>query len=304
LEAWILTLSELSSHHLLRRDPATDRDKHSENSKNKNSEIYLQKYSKGVLAEAVLIAGKPVFLVSRYGAISVEHSIEVQNILIKPLEANSYLSQPYTFASEVDLKSYIDKTKGELPESLYKKAKSICKKYIDSDDQQISLVASDLIFTYYQDKIGLTHYLFFIGDNTSGKSNNLTVIHILAYQNLMSSDLTAANVYQFLGSQEEGQGTLSIDEADQIDSNVDLMRILKNGYTTGFPVARVDTSRGRAQDRFFTFGFKAFAAERLPDTLTAKGLRLVTYRSPLADSKAIPNAPDPTGIGLPITVLV
>jgi hypothetical protein len=61
----------------------------------------------------------------------------------------------------------------------------------------------------------------------------------------MSSDMTAANVYQYLGSQEEGQGTLCIDEADQIDSNIDLMRIFRNGYTPGFPVARVDTSDGR-----------------------------------------------------------
>ena len=35
--------------------------------------------------------------------------------------------------------------------------------------------------------------------------------------------MRAANVYQFLGSEEEGQGTLCVDEADQIDSNMDLM---------------------------------------------------------------------------------
>ena len=49
------------------------------------------------------------------------------------------------------------------------------------------------------------------------------------------------------------------------------MRIFKNGYTKGFPVARVDTSNCRIQHRYFTFCFKAFAAERLPDSITAKG---------------------------------
>ena len=162
------------------------------------------------------------------------------------------------------------------------------------------MCAADIIFTYSQARLGLTHYLFFVGDNTSGKSNNLTLIHILAYRNFMSSDMTAANVYQYLGSQEEGQGTLCIDEADQIDSNIDLMRIFKNGYTTGFPVARVDTSNGRKQQRFFTFGFKAFSAERLPDSLTAKGFnqRVIvlscTYGIPQYDISEILN---PAGEG-------
>jgi hypothetical protein len=94
------------------------------------------------------------------------------------------------------------------------------KRFIDADDFHLSLCSSDIIYTYYQDKLGLTHYLFFVGDNTSGKSNNLSLIHILAYRNFMTTDMTAANVYQFLGSEEEGQGTLCVDEADQIDSNI------------------------------------------------------------------------------------
>jgi len=78
------------------------------------------------------------------------------------------------------------------------------------------------------------------------------------------------------------------------------MRIFKNGYTTGFPVARVDTSNGRKQQRFFTFGFKAFSAERLPDSLTAKGFnqRVIvlscTYGIPQYDISEILN---PAGEG-------
>ncbi|MGB7954968.1 MAG: hypothetical protein WCF23_13395 [Candidatus Nitrosopolaris sp.] len=50
-------------------------DKHYQNNVKKN-QIHLQKYSQGLLAEAVLIAGKPYFLISRNGEISVEASIE------------------------------------------------------------------------------------------------------------------------------------------------------------------------------------------------------------------------------------
>ena len=102
-------------------------------------------------------------------------------------------------------------------------------------------------------------------------------------------------MYQFLGSFQEGQGTLCVDEADQIDSNSDIMRICKNGSIEGFPVARVDTSNGRIQHRYFTFGFKAFAAERLPDSVTAKGFnqRIIplqcTYGIPQYDITEVMN---------------
>ena len=71
---------------------------------------------------------------------------------------------------------------------------------------------------------------------------------------------------------EEGQGTICEDEADNIDSDdKDKMRIYKNGYTTGYPVLRTDTTYGRKQHRFNTFCFKAFGAERTPDSVKAKG---------------------------------
>jgi hypothetical protein len=83
--------------------------------------------------------------------------------------------------------------------------------------------------------------------------------------------MTAANIYQFLGSDEEGQGTLCEDEADRIDEDRQKMAIYKNGSITGFPVARIDTSFGRKQLKLNTFCWKAFAAERFPDSLKAKG---------------------------------
>ena len=121
-------------------------------------------------------------------------------------------------------------------------------------------------------RLGLTHYLFFVGGNDSGKSNNLSVLKYLAYRNFTTAGMTAPNVYQFLGSGEEGQGTLCCDEADKIDEDRLMMAILKNGYHTGFPVARTDTSFGRKQLKFNTFCCKAFAAERFPDPCNAKGL--------------------------------
>jgi hypothetical protein len=71
------------------------------------------------------------------------------------------------------------------------------------------------------------------------------------------------NISQFLGSEEEGQGTLCEDEADRIDEDRQKMAIYKNGYITGFPVARTDTSFGRKQLKLNTFCFKSFPLIRL-----------------------------------------
>jgi hypothetical protein len=235
---------------------------------------FVQKYhDTQFLAEAVIVTGIPYFAVCNEEAkITLKDSIPLTDTTeLKPYETMSYMNKPYTFKTTKELESFVQKAKTETLDSLYERVKRIWTKYVDADDFHISICSADSILTYYQDKIGLTHYLFFVGNNGSGKSNNLTVFHFLAYRNFTSTDMTSANIYQFLGSMEEGQGTLCEDEADNIDEDREKMRIYKNGYTTGRPVARTDTSYGRQQLKLNTFCFKAFAAERLPDSLKAKG---------------------------------
>ena len=253
--------------------------------------IYSQKYvGNDYLAEAVLIGKKPNFAVStkrifspieggvdynnnNFPSIVLQESISLdETTILKPPELMSYLNKPYVFESKEEFYQHIENGKNQTDlYSLFKQVKSLWKKYIDADNFHISICAADTIFSYLQDKIGLTHYLFFIGNNGSGKSNNLVIFHYLGYRNMMSTDVTAANIYQYLGNLQEGQGTICEDEADNIDENTDKMRIYKNGYSSGFPVYRTDTTYGRKQYRFHTFCFKAFAAERTPDSIKAKG---------------------------------
>jgi hypothetical protein len=239
---------------------------------------FIQKYStQTTIAESVIVAGVPYFAVARTSGdsnavnITLEDSIPVTGTLeYRPFQNEAYLNKPYSFKSREEFDLAIERAKGESRDTLYKKVKSIWKKYIDADDFHISICAADTIFTYFQDKIGMTHYLF-VGNNNCGKSNNLTVLKFLAYRNFTSTDMTAANIYQFLGDKEEGQGTLCEDEADRIDEDRQKMAIHKNGYITGFPVSRIDTSFGRKQIKLNTYCFKAFAAERFPDPFRAKG---------------------------------
>ncbi len=255
----------------------SDSNDNNSNSNNDNSgsgTSYAIRYSSvDFLAEAILIAGQPMFLVVKRdcSSISIKSSINMEGKNLKPLKKETYLSKPYSFSSEQEIFDFGNKAQNMSLSDLYTNVKSHCKLFIVGDENHITLLSADITYTYNQDRLGLTHYLFFIGKPGSGKSNNLTLIKLLGYRTFMSTDMTPANIYQFLGSQEEATGTLCIDEANSIDENNRLMEIYKTGYITGGRVARTDTHNGRAQNAYFTFCHKAFAGERLPDSVTANG---------------------------------
>jgi hypothetical protein len=119
-----------------------------------------------------------------------------------------------------------------------------------------------------------------VGDVNAGKSNNLVVLQYLAYRALLDTSVTAANIYQYLGSIEEGQGIVLEDEADNIDQDLEKMKIYKVGYQSGKKVTRMDLSAGRKQGSYWTFSFKAFSAERQPNNTKAKGFMERTFVLP------------------------
>jgi hypothetical protein len=238
---------------------------------------YIQKLSnEKALAEAILIGNKPCFTVVDFSDPNNNTAIGIMDSLAYSedtrLRPELLSNRPYSFKNKEEFDSYIQKAENETLDSLFDRTLSIWRKYIDADDFHLKICAADTILTYYQDRIGMTHYLFFVADNDAGKSNNLSIFNILGYRNLMSTSITYANVYNFLGSKEEGVGTICIDEADTIDQYPELMSILKAGYTKGFPVVRmIDTTHGRKQLKLNTYCFKALAGERLPDAVEARG---------------------------------
>ena len=248
---------------------------HSRNNTNIKKE-YIQKLSNDkALAEAMIIGKRPCLAIVDFSdpdnvRIPIMDSLaQSEDTRLVPELLNN---RPYSFKDKDEFYSYIERAKAETLDSLFDKTLSQWKRYIDADEFHLNLCAADIMFTYFQDRIGTTHYLFFVADNDAGKSNNLKLFNILGYRNLMNTSMTHANVYNFLGSKEEGVGTICIDEADNIDQYPEIMAILKSGYTKGFPVVRmIDTPHGRKQVRFNTYSFKALAGERLPDEVEARG---------------------------------
>lgn len=244
---------------------------------------YIQKFTfASKLYEAVLIDKQPSFFIvdkeNSNNRIEIKDSVDLekQNKTLKPYEEDSYLSRPYEFANQEEIEYFKKEAKKYTLDSIYLNlVKPLWRKYIDADNFHLSLCAFATIFTYFQDLLGLTHYLFFVGNNSSGKSNNLYLLHYLTYRNLMSTDMTSANIFRSLGSMDEGQVTICEDELDNLEEDRDKKRIYVNGYSAGFPVFRTEegsnSNKSRKPTKYFTYCFKAFAAERLPDVMKAKG---------------------------------
>jgi hypothetical protein len=171
--------------HRITNDNSNAKRKSKSNSKSmedndsKKKERYVQKHSDAtLLLESVIIGQRPYFAVSEKNdkkvLIKFEESHEDE--VHKYLPLGDSMSRCYTFKTDEEFYYYIEQAKREDRDSIYGKVKHIRKKYIDADDFHISICAADTIFTYFQDKIGMTHYLFFVGGNDTGKSNNLTGI--------------------------------------------------------------------------------------------------------------------------------
>jgi hypothetical protein len=279
----------------IRKNAAAEAEDRDAEDEAKLKKTYVQKYrdkSRDVLYEAVLIAGKPYFVFQELPNLLIDgvHGEEqifvirlVDKILfpdiskptteLLPPEKEMYLSKPFEFASEKEINKYLKLAQSEDFDSLYRMQKNIVSKYIDaSSDTHLTILAADCIFTFFQDKLGQTHYLMFVGDNDTGKTANLRVLQQIGYRAMLDVDITAANIYGFLGSFEEGQGIILEDEADDIDRKPEKMKIYKAGYNAGEKVTRTDiTGYGRRTQSWNTYCFKAFTAEKAPDGNAAKG---------------------------------
>lgn len=239
----------------------------------------VYKYSNNSsLCEAVLINNIPHFLQIEDGKVILKENIDLENFVLNPTFKFNYLSKEYSFSSIDEINNYVKRASTESVSSIYQKVKRVWKKYLDIDEESIILCAADTVFTYFQDKLGMTHYLLFVGDNNTGKSNALTIFEQLAYRPLKDISISPANIYNFLGQLEEGQGIILEDEIDNIEDQLEKMRIYKAGYTKGAKVTRMydsstesGTAKAKEQKRYNTYCFKAFSSEKQPSFYKAKG---------------------------------
>ena len=182
---------------------------------------------------------------------------------------------PYSFESEYELRKYIELAKKETFDSLFQQILEQKRNYVNIDEHVLVILAADILYSYFQEKFGATHYNLFIGENGSGKNSALLFFKMLGYRVFYVTAASAANYYTFLGEIQEGQGTIAEDEADDIGYNKDKQRILKTGYASGGNVPKVEFSKNgntRSQVSYLTFCHKWLAMEELPDEKKIRGI--------------------------------
>lgn len=262
------------------------------------------------LWETVKIAGK-YYLISydptQCKILAVDQISESDSRVIVPYSEDGI--EPYVFENMDELNQYIEIAKQETIGSLFRQARAWARTFYDTDTEEYTnLIAADVCFSYFQDKIGKTHYIFVYGDPDQGKGSILETLNQLGYRAVQITDATAATVYRMLGSVEKGQVILVIDEANKIEDNTFLLNVLKVGYKGNTKIPRVmdaQSSQNNKIEYFYAYGFKIIAAEKLPDLWKTGGFlsRCFKIRTAPGDPKidiadVIDNAGDPENMAI------
>ncbi len=165
----------------------------------------------------------------------------------------------------------MDRAANESIDSLYQKAKSIVRKYNDQDEHKLTLLASDIVWSYFQDRFSTTHYIGIVGGNGCGKTTIGDTFAAVAYRTVTMTDPSAANIFRVLGRIEYGQCTIVMDEAEKIDKSPDTMNVLKSGYQFNARISKINMNE-EVQQWFYPYCLKIIIAERSPSQSEAKGI--------------------------------
>lgn len=254
-------------------EPLTIYDEGDQKPKKKNSDSSNQRQTikkvKGhvgqFFVESILVDNKPTFLCYNFdnNRCLIKDSLSIEGIVFVPIDDSDcgYIPYRYTEAEIQELLgTKLDKQQilGEILEQI--------SLFLVLEDYNKCLVLGDILLSYFQDKINTTHYLFFVGENESGKSSGLHLFRWLGYRCLYGEDIPLADVYNFLGTDEEGAGMIAEDEAQEIGSNKEKIRTYKNSYAKGSVKARIIMTNSKKIQVFYkTFCLKVFAGERTPE---------------------------------------
>jgi hypothetical protein len=214
--------------------------------------------------ESIILNEKPYFLCydKQTGDTIPKDKISVNGITYSPINKEEYGYEPYSFSDE-ELDKLISEnlSKSEILDTI----KNVIDEFINANENTKHLILGDLFLTYCQEWISTTHFLYFVGETESGKSSALNLFKILGYRCLYGVDIPSADIYNFLGLEEEAAGIIAEDEAQEIGFNREKIRLYKSSYSKGSlkPIV-VLLKNGRKQVFYKTFCFKVFAGENVP----------------------------------------
>jgi hypothetical protein len=249
---------------MLEQKEIKDAIKDAEKTKIKLVRKKVKGFMDGLYVESILVDSRPYFLcVSPSNHIlSTKEMIAVDEVTFKPLDAEQCGYFPYSFrGSELAHLNYpISK------DEIFDDIKNEIDRYVSLRELDKHLILGDILLTYCQEQISTVHYPFFVGETESGKSTILHLARWLCYRCHLGDDIPNADIYNFLGTDEEGAGTIAEDEAQDLWKNKSKLSTYKTSYAKGSTKARilgVDTL-GKHQVYYKTFCPKWFAGEMIP----------------------------------------
>jgi hypothetical protein len=232
------------------------------------------------LAEAVIINGKPSFAVTINGGNSVTFfdELETADMKLRPPTKQEYPpNSAIEFTSEDELMERIRYALDE--DTLYKLYHDVKKYYtkeyfVDTEPHNTVILTTYTITGYFQDKFSTVCYIWLIGDNGSGKNSILITYSWLGYRVFYVEGAKAHHILEYLGTVQEGQGTIAEDELNNLDKDPDKRGVYMGGYASGgcWPKILDASTTGRKMLYWLTYCQKMSASENLPSMKYCKGV--------------------------------
>ncbi len=232
--------------------------------------------SKTRFVESVIVDSRPAFLVkdTSTGKISVEYRIQTPERLIRPLKREEIGYIPFEFTSE-EIQEWNSTVfqKEELLDGILE----VVQQYADMPLRDQILLTGDVFLTYCLEWTSTVHFLFFVGDRGSGKTNATRIPAELGYRCMSTAQMSHANIYNFLGTDEEGVGCICEDEAQYIDRDKLKMAIYKSAYAKGQKIPKMDMFGKKVQLYYYTYCMVFFSGEWLPEDQALRERMVVIY---------------------------
>ncbi len=205
--------------------------------------------------EAIYHKGKPAFLAVNNGEFRVCEEVTAEGETFLPKEHPSEF--PY------ETYGYYE---GKLPsrEELFWKVREEFNLFLDVESIWKDYLAACVLLSYQQEKLRTVPYVYFVGDNESGKTVALNLLNWLCYRPMLGVTIPSADTYGYLDDS-DAPGTILEDEAQGLQRDMDKAKIYKAGYKKGAVVPRTILVQNKRFIKYFrVFCLKACAAEETP----------------------------------------
>jgi len=193
-------------------------------------------------------------LVKTESGFSIVESVTNRGHKAVPKEISEIPYQPYSYY-EQDIPSR---------EDLFWKVRDEFDHFLDVESIYKDFLAACVLLSYQQEKVRTAPYVYFYGDNESGKTVALTLLSLLCYRPMFGVTIPAADLYGYLDDA-DAPGTILEDEIQGLNRDLDKSKIYKAGYKQGATIPRTFFNEHKRFIKYFRcFCFKAAAAEEMP----------------------------------------